>query len=130
SPGVGGQRRDGHARARRNARRPADRRVVARERHARDGDSPGDPAVSISILLADDHEVVRRGVRALLEAEPGITIVGETADGREVVPALERLKPDVLVIDLVMPGVGGLDILKAMTARAIATRAGGLSVHS
>ena len=86
--------------------------------------------MSISILLADDHEVVRRGVRALLEAEPGITIVGETADGREVVPALERLKPDVLVIDLVMPGVGGLDILKAMTARAIATRAVVLSMHS
>jgi DNA-binding NarL/FixJ family response regulator len=85
---------------------------------------------TITILLADDHEVVRRGVRALIEAEPGMTIVGETADGREVVPALERLIPDVLVLDLQMPGLSGLEVLQAIAARRLETRVVVLSMHA
>jgi DNA-binding NarL/FixJ family response regulator len=85
---------------------------------------------TITILLADDHEVVRRGVRALIEAEPGMTIVGETADGRQVVPALERLIPDVLVLDLQMPGLSGLEVLKAIAARRLETRVVVLSMHA
>ena len=84
----------------------------------------------ITILLADDHEVVRRGVRALIEAEPGMAVVGEAADGREVLPAIERLTPDVLVLDLLMPGQSGLDVLKAIAARRLATRVVVLSMHA
>lgn len=85
----------------------------------------------ISVLLADDHEVVRRGVRALLESQEGdggFAVVGEVADGRDIVPAVERLKPDVLVLDLVMPGMSGLDVLKALAARRLRTRVVVLSI--
>src|SRR6266852_4232104 len=84
----------------------------------------------IRILLADDHEVVRRGVRALIEAEPGMAVVGEAADGRDVLPAIEHLTPDVLVLDLLMPGLSGLDVLKAIAARNLATRVVVLSMHA
>ncbi len=84
----------------------------------------------ITVLLADDHEVVRRGVRALLEAEPGLRIVGEASDGREVVATVERLAPDVLVLDLLMPGMSGLDVLKTLAARKLSTRTVILSMHA
>ncbi len=85
---------------------------------------------AITVVLADDHEVVRRGVRALLEAEPDIVIVGEAAHGVDVLPALERLTPDVLVLDLLMPGLSGLDVLKAMATRELSTRVVVLSMHT
>ena len=69
------------------------------------------------ILVADDHEVVRQGVRALLEAHTGWRVVGEAADGRKAVEEAARLKPDVVVLDIGMPELNGLDaarlILKA-----------------
>lgn len=64
-----------------------------------------------TILLAEDHMVVREGLRALLDGEPGMTVVGEAADGIEAVAAAERLAPDVVVLDLMMPGLSGLDAL-------------------
>jgi len=86
----------------------------------------------ISVLVADDHEVVRRGVRAVLESdrgvESGFVVIGEVADGREIVPAVERLRPDVLVLDLMMPGMSGLDVLKALAARGLPTRVAVLSM--
>src|SRR5712692_8032424 len=85
---------------------------------------------AITVVLADDHEVVRRGVRVLLEAEPDIAIVGEAAHGVDVLPALERLTPDVLVLDLLMPGLSGLDVLKAMATRELSTRVVVLSMHT
>jgi DNA-binding NarL/FixJ family response regulator len=69
------------------------------------------------ILVADDHDVVRQGVRALLEAQPGWEICGEAADGREAVRKTAALKPDVVVLDIGMPELNGLEatrqILKA-----------------
>jgi len=82
------------------------------------------------ILLADDHQVVRQGIRALLEREPGFTVVGETSDGLEVVDLVERTKPDVLVVDLVMPGLGGLDVAREVARRFPKTRIVILSMHS
>jgi two-component system, NarL family, response regulator NreC len=82
------------------------------------------------ILLADDHAVVRRGLRALLEAERDFRIVGETGDGLEAVTAVERLQPDVLVVDLMMPGLGGLEVARQTTRVAPRTRIVVLSMHA
>jgi two-component system, NarL family, response regulator NreC len=86
--------------------------------------------VAISIILADDHPVVRRGMRALLEHEPGFSIVGVAADGLETVRLTERLKPTVLVLDLMMPGLSGLEALRILRERSPRTRIVILSMHS
>lgn len=63
----------------------------------------------LRILIADDHELMRRGVRSLLEAEAGWTVVGEAADGQELVEKTEKLRPDVVVLDISMPRLNGLE---------------------
>ena len=63
----------------------------------------------VRILLADDHELVRRGLRALLEAEDGWEVVGEAVTGREAVEKVKKLKPDVVVMDIGMPSLNGLE---------------------
>jgi DNA-binding NarL/FixJ family response regulator len=74
--------------------------------------------VSISIILADDHPVVREGLRAALAAEPDLSVVAEAADGLETVRLVERLQPDALVLDIVMPGLSGLDVLPIVRKRS------------
>ena len=69
----------------------------------------------IRVLLVDDHVVVRKGLRALLDREPGIEIVGEAEDGEQAVRAAERLRPDVILMDLEMPGTGGTDATRRIT---------------
>jgi DNA-binding NarL/FixJ family response regulator len=64
---------------------------------------------ALSILVADDHEIVRRGVRALLEAHPGWKICGEAVDGREAVDKAGRLRPDIVILDIGMPVLNGLE---------------------
>ena len=84
-----------------------------------------------SIVLADDHAVVRQGLRALLEAEEGLTVVGEAADGLAAIDVVEKLRPSVLVVDLMMPGLGGLDVTRrVMRRRSRKTRVVILSMHS
>ncbi len=61
------------------------------------------------ILLADDHELIRRGTRVLLEAHPGWCICGEAAGGREAVQKARELKPDLVILDLTMPDMNGLE---------------------
>ncbi|MCX6000762.1 MAG: response regulator transcription factor [Chloroflexi bacterium] len=65
-----------------------------------------------TIVIADDHYVVRRGLRTLLESEPGFRIVGEANDGLEAVDLVERLQPGMLVLDLMMPGLNGLEVAR------------------
>lgn len=90
----------------------------------------GAPASTISVLIADDHVVVRRGLRAVLEAEEGVTVVGEAANGAAVMDAVALLRPDVVVLDLMMPDMTGLDVLKALASRGLQTRVVILSMHA
>jgi two-component system response regulator NreC len=68
--------------------------------------------MSISILLADDHTILRQGLAALLEAEPDFIILGEASTGLETLQKVEKLEPDVLVLDLVLPDIHGLEITR------------------
>ncbi len=70
----------------------------------------------VRILLADDHTIVREGLRGLLEKEPGLAVVGEAADGRETVRLAEELSPDVVVMDLAMPGMNGMEATRRIQA--------------
>jgi len=72
--------------------------------------------MAIRILLADDHEVVRDGVRALLEKQPDMLIVGEAADGREAARLADELAPDVVVMDVGMPNLNGIDATRRILA--------------
>ena len=74
--------------------------------------------------------VVRRGMQTLLEAEPDFSIVGEAGDGLETIRLVERLQPDVLVLDLMMPGLSGLEVLRIVRQRSPRTRVVVLSMHS
>jgi DNA-binding NarL/FixJ family response regulator len=66
----------------------------------------------INVLIADDHTVVRQGLKQILSEDPQLSVVGEAADGNEVLTALETLSVDALVLDITMPGRNGLDVLK------------------
>jgi DNA-binding NarL/FixJ family response regulator len=82
------------------------------------------------IVLADDHPIVRQGLRSLLEKEPGFSVVGEASDGLEVADLVEKTRADVLVLDLLMPGLGGLDVAREVARRSPKTRIVVLSMHS
>jgi DNA-binding NarL/FixJ family response regulator len=86
--------------------------------------------LTISIVLADDHPVVRQGLRGALEAEADFSVVGEAGDGLETLKVVERLQPNVLLLDLVMPGLGGLDVLPIVRQRAPRTRVAILSMYA
>lgn len=84
----------------------------------------------VDIVLADDHHIVRQGLRHLLEAEADFHIVGEAADGLEAVEMVEQLQPDILVLDLMMPGLGGLDVTRQVKQRVPDTNVIILSMYS
>ena len=73
---------------------------------------------AIRIVIADDHPIVREGLRILLQSQPDFDMVGEATDGWEAVRVCARLQPDVLLLDILMPGGGGLDALTALEAEA------------
>ncbi|HDQ73406.1 MAG TPA: response regulator transcription factor [Chloroflexi bacterium] len=83
-----------------------------------------------TIVLADDHQVVRKGIRALLEAEEDFRLVGEANDGLEAVQLVERLRPDVLVVDLMMPGLNGIEVTRQVCKRSPETKVVVLSMHA
>lgn len=83
----------------------------------------------IHVLLADDHGIVRAGLRALLDAQPDITVVGEADDGPAAIEQVQQLQPDVVIADLSMPG-GGLEAIRGITELRQATRVLVLTVHA
>jgi DNA-binding NarL/FixJ family response regulator len=84
----------------------------------------------IRVLLADDHGIVRRGLRYLLENSPSFRVVGEAGDGREAVKLAEELTPDVVVMDIAMPNLNGLDATAQIVKKCPATGVIILSMHS
>ncbi len=84
----------------------------------------------ITIVLADDHPIVRQGLRALLAAEPGYSVVGEAADGPAAVRLVEQLRPAVLVVDLMMPGSSGLEVIRRVRALPAPPQVIVLSMHA
>src|SRR5688500_15484357 len=83
----------------------------------------------VRILIADDHEVLRRGLRALLESQPGWTVCGEAANGREAVAQTVHSKPDVVVMDLSMPELNGLEAARQVLKCAPGTHILLLTMH-
>jgi len=85
--------------------------------------------MSIRILIADDHGVLRAGLRALLNAEPGLEVVGEAADGHTALHLAAELRPDVALMDLSMPGLDGIQVTRQLKETLPGTRVLILTVH-
>ena len=86
--------------------------------------------MKLRILLADDHTVIRRGLRLVLERQPGFQVIGEAADGRETVALAEEHKPDVIVLDLSMPNLSGIEAARQICSKLPQTAIVTLSMHS
>ena len=86
--------------------------------------------MTVTVLLADDHPIVRQGLRHLLEAEPDLKIVGEASDGLQAVQLTEKFKPNVLIVDIMMPDLNGLEVLRQVKDRSPATCSIVLSMQS
>lgn len=84
----------------------------------------------IKVLIADDHEIVRSGVRMLIDVESDMSVVGEAADGNEAVTMAKQLRPDVVVMDISMPDLTGIEATKAMQASSPEVHVVGLTMHS
>jgi len=86
--------------------------------------------LSVTILLADDHPLVRRGLRTLLETEAGFSVVGEAADGIQAIQMVEHFQPSIMIVDLMMPNLNGLEVLRQVSRRSPKTRMIVLSMQS
>jgi DNA-binding NarL/FixJ family response regulator len=86
--------------------------------------------MSVKIILADDHRIMREGLRALLEKEAGIEVIAEADNGRTTVELSRELNPDVVVIDIGMPDLNGIDATRQIVSEAPAVKVIALSMHS
>src|ERR1700726_28095 len=87
-------------------------------------------AKQIRILLADDHTVMRRGLRLLLESHPGFNVVGEASDGRQALEQAEATHPDVVILDIAMPNLSGIEAAQRIASALPHTAIVFLSMHS
>jgi DNA-binding NarL/FixJ family response regulator len=83
----------------------------------------------VRLVIVDDHLILLQGIRKLLEAEPGFQVVGEACDGREGLELIRRLKPDVAVLDITLPGHNGLDMARTVAAESPGTKVILLTMH-
>ena len=83
-----------------------------------------------TIVLADDHQIVRQGLQVLIEAEPDLSVIGQADNGLQLAALVERLKPDILIVDLMMPGLGGLEVTRQVVRRSRETKVIILSMHA
>lgn len=86
--------------------------------------------MAIRVLLADDHTVIRDGLRFMLEAQGDITVVGDAADGRQAVNQVQKLKPDVVIMDIAMPELNGIEATQQIRYTCPSTQVVILSVYS
>jgi RNA polymerase sigma factor (sigma-70 family) len=86
--------------------------------------------MAIKVFVADDHGVVRDGLRAILEAQGDIAVIGEAADGRETVRQVAQLRPDVVLMDIAMPALNGIEATEQLRANCPSTQVVILSVHA
>lgn len=86
--------------------------------------------MTINVLLADDHAIIRDGLRALLGAQPDICVVGDAANGRDAVHLVQRLHPDVVVMDIAMPELNGIEAVKQIREANPKTKVVILSIHA
>jgi DNA-binding NarL/FixJ family response regulator len=84
----------------------------------------------VRILIVDDHQIIRDGLRALLEQQPGYSVVGEASDGREALDLAQRQTADVCIMDVSMPGLNGIDATARLAALQPGLKIIGLSMHS
>jgi two-component system response regulator NreC len=85
---------------------------------------------AITIILLDDHVVVRHGLRALLQGEPDFEVIGEASDGRTALDLIERQQPNVLIVDIMMPGLNGLEVARQVSLRHTKTHVLVLSMYA
>jgi DNA-binding NarL/FixJ family response regulator len=85
--------------------------------------------MTLRVFLADDHPVVLAGIKALLTADPALEIIGEARDGQTALRTATELKPDVLVLDLSMPGLNGMDVIRQLLAECPGCKVLALTVH-
>ncbi len=86
--------------------------------------------MSIRILLADDHTIIRKGLRSLLEKEPEMEVVGEAEDGRKALRLVQELVPDIIVMDISMPNLNGIDATHEIVSKFPEVKVIALSIHS
>jgi two-component system, NarL family, response regulator NreC len=84
----------------------------------------------IRIILADDHKLVRQGMRSLLESHPGFEVIGEASDGEEALKLMETLSPDIAFMDVMMPNLNGIEAAKIARQRGLKTKLIFLSMHA
>lgn len=85
--------------------------------------------MSITILIADDHDIIRQGLKSILAQRPEYKVIGEAQDGEDALEKAEKLKPDVLLLDISMPKISGLDIIGQVKRRSPNTEIIMISVH-
>lgn len=73
--------------------------------------------MTVTVLLADDHPIVRQGLRHLLDEEPDLTVIGEASDGLQAVQLTEKFRPNVLILDMMMPSLNGLEVMRQVKER-------------
>jgi DNA-binding NarL/FixJ family response regulator len=86
--------------------------------------------MTIKIMLADDHQIVRQGLRNLLAAEPDMQVVAEADNGRKVLPLVEKFGPDIVIMDITMPGLNGIEATRQIQAECPGVKVIALSMHS